>query len=97
MMVTEVAILKIDPANASAFEQMYEEVVPVLRRQAGYQSDKLLRAIERPEEYILSVEWDSVDAHQAFIDSDEYSLMAEPFGGFVVDSGFAHYNTISAS
>jgi heme-degrading monooxygenase HmoA len=96
-MVTEVAVLKIDPSEADAFEGMYGEVVPVLRRQPGYRSDRLMRAIERPEEYILAVEWDSVDAHQAFIDSDEYSLMSNPFGEFVLDSGFAHYDTVRGS
>lgn len=96
-MVTEVAILKIDPSKAEAFEKMYSDVVPVLRRQDGYINDSLMRAIERPEEYILSVEWEAVESHQNFIDSSEYPLMSGPFGEFVLDSHFAHYNIVAQS
>ena len=96
-MVSEIAVLKINPEEAPAFEKMYSEVVPILRSQKGYRGDKLLRAIERPEEYILAVEWDDVEAHQAFIDSVSYSEMTGPFGKFVKESGFAHYNTVATS
>ena len=96
-MVTEVAILKIDPEKAEAFEKMYSKVVPVLRRQDGYISDELSRAIERPEEYILRVEWENVESHQKFIDSSDYPQMSGPFGEYVLDAGFAHYNTVAKS
>jgi heme-degrading monooxygenase HmoA len=96
-MVTELAIIKIDPSESESFEKMYKEVVSVLREQPGYQHDKLMRAIERPEEYLLAVEWDSVGSHQAFIDSDSYSLMSDPFGKFVKDSSFAHFNTVNSN
>lgn len=96
-MVTEVAVLKIDPKNASAFEEMYSEVAPVLRSQKGYLSDKLMHAIERPEEYILAVEWESKEAHEAFIASEDYSKMSGRFGEFVIESGFAHFTTVAKS
>jgi|WetSurMetagenome_2_1015567.scaffolds.fasta_scaffold412689_1 heme-degrading monooxygenase HmoA len=91
-MVTEIAIFKIDPKKASEFEKMAAEISPkTLRKQKGYISDRLLHAIERPEEYILAVEWESVEAHQKFIDSKDYALMSGPFGNFVIESTFAHY------
>lgn len=96
-MVTEVAILKIDPARAEAFEEMYAGVVGVLRAQKGYRSDKLMRAIERPEEYILAVEWNDMADHQAFIASEDYGKMSGPFGDFVKESGFAHFVTVAHS
>ena len=79
-MVTEVAVLKIEPKNASAFEDMYSEVAPILRSQKGYLSDKLMRAIERPEEYILAVEWEAKESHEAFIVSEDYPKMSNRFG-----------------
>lgn len=94
-MVTEVAILKIDPQKAKDFEKMYQEVAPILRRQEGYISDKLMHASERPEEYILAVEWADIELHKKFIASNEYALMADPFGHYVLDSGFAHYFTVA--
>ena len=96
-MVTEVFVFKIDPAEAQEFEIMYTDVVSVLRKQKGYRSDKLMRAIERPEDYILAVEWDSVEAHQAFINSDSYPEMDGPFGGYVIEGTLAHYNTVASN
>jgi len=94
-MVTEIAILKIDPAEAGAFEATYRRVVPILQRQPGYQSDQLLRAIERPEEYFLTVEWDSVADHEAFIAAPDYPELDGALGEFVRDASFAHYQTIA--
>lgn len=56
-----------------------------------------MSAIERPEEYILAVEWDSVEARQAFIDSDSYPEMFGPFDVFVKEGRLAHYNTVASS
>ncbi len=93
-MITEVAILKIDPAEAVKFERTYNEVVHILRRQPGYQSDKLMRAIEYPEQYILSVEWGSVQDHLRFIDAPDYPELDGALGAFVKDVSFAHYTSI---
>lgn len=93
-MVTEIAILTIDAKQAPEFEKMASEITPkILRKQKGYISDKLFHAIERPGEYILAVEWENVEAHKAFIASQEYALMSDPFGKFVKNSTFAHYVT----
>ena len=94
-MITEIAMLTVDSSEVEAFEKMYQEVVPVLRKQPGYLSDTLMHAIERPDEYILAVEWESVKDHERFIESEEYPNMSGPFGEFVKDSSFAHYRTVS--
>lgn len=93
-MITEIFVFKIDPEKDTEFEQMYTGAAPVLRRQPGYQSDRLMRAIERPDEYILAVEWSSVEAHQAFIAAPDYPEMDGPFSGFVKEGLLAHYNTV---
>lgn len=94
-MVTEIAILKIDPTQAAAFEETHHQVIGVLRRQPGYHKDTLVKAHEVPGQYILMVEWDSIAAHQAFIDSTDYPEMSGPYGNFVQASSFAYYTTIS--
>jgi len=93
--VTEIAILKIDPAQAEEFERTYQDVVHILRRQPGYQNDRLFRAIERPEKYILTVEWDSVADHENFIQAPDYPDLDGALGKFVKDGDFAHYRAIS--
>ena len=96
-MVTEVFVFKINPEKDAEFEQMYADAAPVLRRQPGYQSDRLMRAIERPEEYILAVEWDSMEAHLAFTKAEDYPEIDGPFSGFVKEGILAHYNTIASN
>ena len=93
-MITEIAILKIDPPEAERFEQTYRDVVHILQRQAGYQSDKLMRAIEHPEQYILTVEWGSVEDHLRFIDGSDYPDLDGALGVYVIEASFAHYNSI---
>ncbi len=93
-MVTELAILKIDPAEAEAFEKTYQDVVHILRRQGGYLADKLMQGVERPEEYVLAVEWESVEDHQRFIDSADYPSLDGALGKYVKEGSFAHYRTI---
>ncbi len=96
-MITEIAVLKIDAAQSKDFEKMHNDVVKILRRQTGYKSDKLLSAHEVAGQYVLMVEWESINDHQKFIDSTEYPLMSEPYGKFVKDFSFAHYTTVVRS
>ena len=93
-MITELAILKINPAKTEKFEKTYQDVVHILRKQPGYLDDKLMRAIERPEEYVLAVEWGSVEDHQRFIDSADYPSLDGALGQFVKDASIAHYITL---
>jgi heme-degrading monooxygenase HmoA len=93
-MVTELAILNIDPAKAEEFEKTYQDVVHILRKQPGYLNDKLMRAIERPEEYVFLIEWGSVSDHERFIDSSEYPSLNDRLGDFVKDASIAHYITL---
>lgn len=94
-MIREIAVLTIDPAEAEEFEKTYLEVAPVLRRQPGYIHDELLRVVEHDNEYILIVKWESVQAHKAFIDSDEFALLAEPWGLFQKKAEVRHCRTVS--
>jgi heme-degrading monooxygenase HmoA len=81
-MVREVSIIKIDPKEEQEFVSVYEEVAPILRRQPGYHADELLKVIENEDEYILTILWDSVEAHTNFVNSVDFSLLAEPWGPF---------------
>ena len=40
-MITELAILRIDPVNAEQFENTYREVVHILKRQSGFITEKI--------------------------------------------------------
>lgn len=79
-MVKEVAFITIDPAEAEDFIRTYHEVAPVLRKQPGYIGDELLSVVEDESEYILIVQWETVEDHVTFTESADFKFLAEPWG-----------------
>jgi quinol monooxygenase YgiN len=61
--ITEIAILTIDPARAAQFEAAVAAATPVFRKAQGCHGMALERVIEDPSRYHLMVQWDSVDDH----------------------------------
>jgi heme-degrading monooxygenase HmoA len=96
-MVKEIALIVIDPKEAREFEQTYVEVAPVLRRQPGYRSDELLRVLENEAEYVLIVEWDGAEDHENFVKSEDFHLLADPWGPFQKEIAIRHGSVVSGS
>ena len=79
-MVKEIAVIRIDPAEAGKFIRTYHAVAPILRRQRGFISDELLSVVEDKSEYILIVQWQRVEDHSNFVKSADFKLLADPWG-----------------
>jgi len=62
-MITEIAVLTIDPAKADAFEAAVAQAAPAFRSAAGCHGLALEHVIEDPSRYRLVVQWDSVEHH----------------------------------
>jgi quinol monooxygenase YgiN len=62
-MITEIAHITIDPANAPAFEAAVAKAAAAFKGAAGCLGVALERVIEDPAEYHLRVTWESVDHH----------------------------------
>lgn len=62
-MITEIARIEIDSADAVAFEAAVAEAMPYFRAAHGCRSFRLDRSVDRAGQYQLVVDWDSVDAH----------------------------------
>lgn len=72
-MILEVAILKIEPGQASEFERSFSVAQSILMSAKGYIAHDLQRCIENPSQYILLVNWETLEAHtQGFRGSPEY-------------------------
>ena len=72
-MILEVAPLRIRAGQAEAFEQSFREAQRIISSMPGYISHELQRCLELPNEYVLLVRWESVEAHeQGFRRSPEY-------------------------
>jgi quinol monooxygenase YgiN len=62
-MITEIAVLTIDPARAVEFEAAVAKASPQFRSATGCQGMALERVVEDPSKYRLIVRWESVEHH----------------------------------
>lgn len=62
--ILEVAPLRIRAGQAEAFENAFREAQAIISSMPGYDSHELHRCVERKNEYILLVRWESVEAHE---------------------------------
>jgi len=63
-MILEVAPLHIRKGQSDAFEKSFREAQSIIASMPGYISHELHRCVERPDEYILLVNWESIEAHE---------------------------------
>ncbi len=72
-MILEAAPLQVREGQAAAFEDAFRQAQRIIASMPGYRSHRLERCIERPGEYLLLVEWDTLQAHeQGFRGSPQY-------------------------
>ena len=96
-MVNEIAVITILPEEEQDFIETYRKVAPVIRRQPGYYSDKLMKVAENDNEYILSIIWDSVESHINFTKTEDFKLVADPWGPFQKKVTVRHGQTVVSS
>lgn len=63
-MILEHADIRIDPSNASAFEEaILRGVTTVIAHARGFRGYKVNRSIESPGRYLLMIYWDTLEDH----------------------------------
>jgi heme-degrading monooxygenase HmoA len=73
-MVLEVALIDVRPGSEESFAADYLRVRDAIRDSPGCSSVRMTHGIESPSRYVLLVEWTSMEAHQAFRDSDKFAI-----------------------
>lgn len=73
-MVLEVALIDVAPGHEGSFAVAYRSVRTALAQSPGLLSIRMTHGIETPSRYMLLVEWESVEAHQAFRTSDRFAV-----------------------
>jgi heme-degrading monooxygenase HmoA len=63
-MIIEHAELPVAPGREAEFEAAFATAKALIAASPGFGGLTLSRGIERPNVYLLLVEWESVDAHQ---------------------------------
>lgn len=63
-MILEVAPLKIRPGTGAQFEAAFRLAQSIIAAMPGYVSHELQRCLERRDEYVLLVRWETLEAHE---------------------------------
>lgn len=98
-MILEVAILHVRPGQTAEFEAAFREAEQYIASIPGYISHQLKRCIEHPDQYLLLVEWRSLEDHTVgFRQSPQYQewkrLLHHFYDPFPVVEHYAPTNTL---
>jgi heme-degrading monooxygenase HmoA len=63
-MILEIAPLHIRSGRSSEFEAAFIKAQPIIASAPGYIGHELRRCVERVDEYVLLVRWESIEAHE---------------------------------
>ena len=95
-MILEHAVLTVVPGREDAFEQAFAEARQIIAAMPGFGGLTLSRCLERPNGYLLLVQWQRLEDHtEGFRGSAEYQRWRELLHHFydpfpVVE----HYGTV---
>jgi heme-degrading monooxygenase HmoA len=64
-MILEVAQLQIKPGQTAAFEAAFAQAQRIIASMGGYISHQLQRCIENDHQYLLQVQWATLEDHTA--------------------------------
>ncbi|MFT4629116.1 MAG: hypothetical protein ACI8PV_000224 [Dinoroseobacter sp.] len=92
--VLEVAILNIKVGQSKAFEAAFEQAQSIIASMHGYISHQLRPCVENTDQYILLVNWQTIDDHSVgFRGSAEYQQWRELLHHFYLPLPMVeHYN-----
>ena len=62
-MVLEVAILDVKPSHSHEFEAAFIQAQTIISSMKGYISHQLQKCVEKPDRYILLVNWQTLEDH----------------------------------
>ena len=72
-MITELARFFITKGQEEQFVAAYQAARTYLENAEGYREHRMHRVVEDPTQFVLSVSWDSLDAHvKGFRESEAY-------------------------
>ncbi len=72
-MILEVAVLNVVPGREAEFESAFQAASGIISSMPGYISHQLQRCIEKNSQYILLVNWETLEHHtQGFRSSPQY-------------------------
>lgn len=82
-MITELADIHILPGSDADFLAAVEQAIPLFQRARGCTSMRLEKRVEDADNYLLIIEWETLDNHNVdFRDSADFQTWRGLVGGF---------------
>lgn len=81
-MVVEHAVISVTPGREEEFEALFPTARAVIAAADGFLWGELHRFVERPSVFLLLVGWTSLEAHQAFRETDLFPQWRAHIGPF---------------
>ena len=99
-MIVEIADFKVRPEQRDAFAQAIAgAATTVLAKAAGYRGHRILACQETPNRFVLTVEWDTLEAHTvSFRQSPAFTEWRGIIGPFFLEPPHVeHFDVVAAS
>lgn len=71
-MVLEVALIDVKPGAEQAFAEAYAQAKDLPAATPGCGPMRMTQGVETPTRFVLLIEWDSVEAHDVFRESERF-------------------------
>jgi heme-degrading monooxygenase HmoA len=94
-MITEVTHIKALAGSGAMLEDAYSKVGFLLRSAPGLIRDKLMRVMERPDEFYLEIEWEGIEQHLAFTRSHSFATVDGALRAHIESADVVHCETKS--
>jgi quinol monooxygenase YgiN len=96
MSVLELARIGTRPGEGDALEARMQAAIDELGQAPGAVGARAYRCVEEPDAFVFAIEWDSVDAHLAYRESEAFGRyrahIADLLGG---PPEFAHWRLVA--
>lgn len=95
MSVTEYAWLKVNSGQEAAFIEEARKFTKIVEADGGCRHVEVSQGVESPENFLISIDWDSIEAHKAFLASERAQQALKPFLSNVIERKTApHYKSL---
>jgi len=97
-MITEVALITVKEGSESDFIAGYKAGVPLIQVTDGYISHTMQQGIESPNRFVLTIQWESVEAHNVnFRESERFQEWRSHIGPFMAEPpNVEHFVTVGS-